>query len=40
MQQLRFPAQNSDIKKRIEALIEREFLERDPEDVTFYKYLA
>lgn len=40
MQQLKFPAQNSDIKKRIEALIERDYLERDSEDNTFYKYLA
>jgi hypothetical protein len=40
MQQLRFPAQNADIKKRIEALIERDYLERDPDDVNYYKYLA
>lgn len=40
MQQLRFPAQNADIKKRIEALMERDYLERDPDDISFYKYLA
>ena len=28
------------IKKRIEELIEREYLERDAEDATRYKYLA
>lgn len=28
------------IKKRIEGLIEREYLERDKEDRRFYKYLA
>jgi cullin-4 len=40
MQQLRFPSQNADIKKRIEALIERDYLERDPDDVNYYKYVA
>ena len=28
------------VKKRIEHLIEREYLERDPDDQTVYKYLA
>jgi cullin 3 len=28
------------IKKRIESLIEREFLERDKADLRVYKYLA
>ncbi len=28
------------IKKRIESLIEREYLERDNEDRRFYKYIA
>ena len=28
------------IKKRIESLIDREYLERDPEDRRFYKYIA
>lgn len=40
MTQLKFPAQNNDIKKRIESLIEREYLERDPEDNSMYRYLA
>lgn len=40
MAQLRFPAQSSDLKKRIEALIERDFLERDPDDPSVYNYLA
>ena len=40
MAQLRFPATSSDLKKRIESLIEREYLERDPEDNSFYRYLA
>ena len=38
--QLRFPARNSDIKKRIESLIERDYLERDTNDPTIYRYLA
>jgi len=28
------------IKKRIESLIEREYMERDTEDRRFYKYIA
>lgn len=28
------------IKKRIESLIDREYLERDPDDRRFYKYIA
>lgn len=40
MSQLRFPAQNADIKKRIESLIERDYLERDPDENAFYRYLA
>ncbi len=38
--QLRFPAQSSDLKKRIESLIERDYLERDKADQTTYNYLA
>jgi cullin-4 len=38
--QLRFPAQVSDIKKRIESLIERDYLERDKEEPSVYVYLA
>jgi len=42
MQQLsaRFKAQPNDIKKRIEALIEQEYLERDPNNRGTYNYLA
>ncbi|KAI8468416.1 MAG: Cullin-domain-containing protein [Monoraphidium minutum] len=38
--QLKFSLTSSDLKRRIENLIEREFLERDPSDPTLYKYLA
>ena len=38
--QVRFPAQPADIKKRIESLIEREYLERDADDNSVYNYLA
>jgi len=42
MQQLapRFKAKPPDIKKRIEALIEQEYLERDQKDRGVYNYLA
>ena len=36
----RFVPNPNDIKKRIESLIEREFLERDPNDRKVYRYLA
>ncbi|EDQ89662.1 uncharacterized protein MONBRDRAFT_32326 [Monosiga brevicollis MX1] len=36
----RFKAQPAQIKRRVEDLIEREFLERDPDDRTVYRYLA
>lgn len=38
--QLRFPVEPSDIKKRIESLIDREYLERDEEKNQVYHYLA
>jgi len=38
--QLRFPAKPADLKKRIESLIEREYLERDESDPNVYNYLA
>jgi cullin 3 len=38
--QSRFLANPAVIKKRIESLIEREFLERDSEDRKLYRYLA
>lgn len=40
MAQLKFPTKASDLKKRIESLIEREYLERDREDAQTYNYLA
>jgi cullin 3 len=36
----RFPSEPSFIKKRIEALIEREYIERDKENRKLYHYLA
>jgi cullin-4 len=36
---LRFPFQASDLKKRIETLIDREFLARDKHDQTLYNYI-
>eukprot|EP00297_Palpitomonas_bilix_P005382 CAMPEP_0113885364 /NCGR_PEP_ID=MMETSP0780_2-20120614/10865_1 /TAXON_ID=652834 /ORGANISM="Palpitomonas bilix" /LENGTH=816 /DNA_ID=CAMNT_0000873273 /DNA_START=158 /DNA_END=2608 /DNA_ORIENTATION=- /assembly_acc=CAM_ASM_000599 len=38
--QVRFPAKAGDVKKRIESLIERDYLERDEEDKTLFRYLA
>jgi cullin-4 len=38
--QLRFPARPPDLKKRIESLIEREYLARDKDDSSLYIYLA
>lgn len=40
MAQLKFPARREDLKKRVESLLEREYLERDPADPTIYVYLA
>eukprot|EP00529_Nitzschia_sp_RCC80_P005647 CAMPEP_0113500064 /NCGR_PEP_ID=MMETSP0014_2-20120614/32101_1 /TAXON_ID=2857 /ORGANISM="Nitzschia sp." /LENGTH=975 /DNA_ID=CAMNT_0000394319 /DNA_START=48 /DNA_END=2975 /DNA_ORIENTATION=- /assembly_acc=CAM_ASM_000159 len=40
LEQLKFPAQPADIKKRIEILIEREYMERDAADRNRYTYLA
>lgn len=40
LEQLKFPAQSSDVKKRIEGLIEREYMERDSKDRNRYNYLA
>lgn len=36
----RFSATTADIKKRIESLIEREYMERDKDDPSSYNYLA
>ncbi|KAK0407022.1 hypothetical protein QR680_018953 [Steinernema hermaphroditum] len=38
--QLRFPARSTDLKKRIESLIEREYLERDKTDANTYNYVT
>lgn len=38
--QLRFPLKPGDVKKRIESLIEREYLERDEDNTQAYHYLA
>ena len=40
MTQLRFPARVSDLKKRIESLIEREYMARDKDDSSLYMYVA
>jgi len=38
--QLRFPLKAADVKKRIESLIDREYLERDSSSTATYNYLA
>lgn len=40
LEQVKVPAQPADIKKRIETLIEREYMERDTADRNRYNYLA
>jgi len=40
MAQLKFPVTAADIKKRVESLIEREYMERVESDRSKYKYLA
>lgn len=39
-QQLKFPMKPADLKKRIESLIDREYLERDKNNPQIYNYLA
>jgi len=39
-QQLKFPLKPPDLKKRIESLIDREYLERDASSSSVYRYLA
>ncbi|CAI0545033.1 unnamed protein product [Linum tenue] len=39
-QQLKFPIKPADLKKRIESLIDREYLERDKNNPQLYNYLA
>ena len=38
--QLKFPVKPADIKKRVESLIERDYLEREPDNPSMYRYLA
>ena len=38
--QLKFPIRPADLKKRIESLIDREYLERDKASPKIYNYLA
>lgn len=40
LQQLKFPLRAADLKRRIESLIDREYLQRDPKDANIYNYLA
>ncbi|KAL6758019.1 cullin [Haematococcus lacustris] len=40
LQQLKFPLKALDLKKRIESLIDREYLARDATDANVYNYLA
>jgi Cullin family/Cullin protein neddylation domain len=40
LEQVKVPAQPADVKKRIESLIEREYMERDTKDRSRYNYLA
>ena len=40
LEQVKVPAQPADVKKRIESLIEREYMERDAKDRSRYNYLA
>jgi len=40
LEQVKVPCQPGDVKKRIESLIEREYMERDSKDRNRYNYLA
>ncbi len=40
LNQIKFPAKGSDIKKRIESLIDREYIERHEDNPQMYNYLA
>nr|CAD2175465.1 unnamed protein product [Meloidogyne enterolobii] len=40
LSQLRFSVKATDLKKRIESLIERDYLSRDKEDASLYNYVA
>lgn len=38
--QVKFQLKAGDVKKRIESLIERDYMERDKDDVASYHYVA
>ncbi len=38
--QLRFPVKPQDLKKRIESLIDRDYMERDKDNANQYNYVA
>ena len=40
IQQLRFATKPADLKRRIESLIERDYLNRDKNDTNLYHYVA
>lgn len=40
LNQLRFAAKPTDLKKRIESLIEREYMNRDKNDTQLYYYVS
>ena len=40
VEQLRFACSPTDIKARIESLMDREYLERDPDNANAYRYVA
>jgi cullin-4 len=40
LEQIKVPAQPADVKKRMESLIEREYMKRDSKDRGRYNYLA
>ncbi|KAH3815365.1 hypothetical protein DPMN_143887 [Dreissena polymorpha] len=37
--QLKFPVKSADLKRRIESLIEREYMERDKDNPNLYNYV-
>lgn len=40
LNQLRFASKPTDLKKRIESLIDREYMSRDKNDAQLYHYVA
>ena len=39
-EQLKFPVKPADLKKRIESLIDRDYMERDASNANSYQYVA